>query len=294
MPNVLWRFVLARSHPEKWSRDEWKELKDEEIKQMYRGGLSFRERHKDKCQEVSILSEGYRLVGEYYDFGGKGCAIFLGGRCDTLVYTAFYAEPYVRAGYNILIVDWRSHGLSEGTRFGAGIAEIPDSMSWIRFAHDVLNNEKIVLHGICIGGQSWLLCAAREDFPSYVEAVITDGLYLSFYRMFISHIWSSHQFPWPCMFILRAMLIHRNGIDIKKQSVEYLGAKIKVPVLAIVGKEDKYVPNKDTERAIEGLGSAKKKMVYLPYGAHSHFRLRNSEAYDQAVLEFLKEVEDAQ
>ena len=291
VPNVLWKFVLTRSRSDKWSREEWEKFEDEEIKDMDRGGIQFREEHKDKRQDVSILSEGYRLVGEYYDFGGKGCAIFLGGRCDTLLYTSFYAEPYRKAGYNILVVDWRSHGLSEGNLFGAGIAEVPDSLAWIRFAHDVLGNESVVLHGVCIGGQSWLLTAARDDFPKYVKSIVADGLYLSFYRMFTSHVWKNHQFPWPCMPILRLMMKHRNGVDIKKQSVEYLGDKITVPVLAIGGREDQFVPNKDTEQAVAKLGSQKKKLVFLPKGIHSHFRLRNTEAYDQAVIDWLKEVE---
>ncbi len=290
VPNVLWKFVLTRSRPDKWSREEWKEFKDEEIKAMHQAGNDFRAGHKDKCKEVSIVSEGYHLVGEYYDFGGKGCAIFLGGRCDTLVYTAFYADPYVKAGYNILIVDWRSHGLSEGNLFGAGIAETADSLAWIRFAHDELGNPEIVLHGVCIGGQSWLLTAAREDFPSYVKSIVADGLYLSFYRMFTSHVIKNHQFPWPFMPILRGIMKRRNHVDIKLDSVEFKGNLIKTPVLAIGGRQDQFVPNKETEEAVKRLGSEKKRCVFLLEGIHSHFRYRNQETYDQTVSEWLKEI----
>lgn len=294
VPNVLWKFVLSRGREDKWSREEWADFKDEEIKDMHRLGQQFREENKGICKEVSLVSEGYKLVGEYYDFGGKGCAIFLGGRCDTLVYTAFYAEPYVKAGYNILIVDWRSHGLSQGNLFGAGIAEVPDSLAWIRYAHDELHNEEIVLHGVCIGGHSWLLAAARKDFPSYVKSIAADGLYLSFYRMFTSHVKKNHQLPWPCMPILRGIMKRRNGIDIKKDSVEYLGQNIKTPVLVIGGRQDQFVPNKDTQKAFETLGSSQKKIVFLPYGIHSHFRFRNKEEYDKAVLSWLSYLEEKQ
>lgn len=289
MPGIMKKYILSRFKPGVWSRDEWKRNKDPDIVEMNREGVAWRGANKERCRPVSIVSEGYSLAGEYYDFGNKKCAIFLGGRCDTLNYTAYYVSPYVKSGYNVLLVDWRAHGESDGKLFGAGLGELPDDLAWVKYAHDELGNEEIALHGICIGASSWCVLASGEEkeFPSYVSSLTIDGCFLSFYKMMISHMKKAHGFPWPCIWFLRADMKRYAHKDIKKDSPYRDAPNVKIPVLMIAGKEDQYVKPKDAETIYQRLGSSEKKLVWMPKGLHSHFRISNQEEYDSAIESFL-------
>ena len=81
---------------------------------------------------MSITSfDGLKLIAEYYDFGFDKTAIIMPGRRECLIYSYFYAFPYKDAGVNVLVIDQRAHGLSEGKYSTCGIFEAKDVIDWI-------------------------------------------------------------------------------------------------------------------------------------------------------------------
>lgn len=143
--------ILVRTGPEKWTRANSYPPNPEHTR-MFDLGMDWARENEARKRPVSIENEGLKLAGEYFDFGHKRCAIIFPGRTESLYYSYYFAQPYAEAGCNILVVDSRAHGLSEGKYNYCSTREWSDVIAWSRFAHDQLGCSDVVLHGICVGG----------------------------------------------------------------------------------------------------------------------------------------------
>ena len=160
--------ILVRTGPEKWTRANSYPPNPEHTR-MFDLGMDWARENEARKRPVFIENEGLKLAGEYFDFGHKRCAIIFPGRTESLYYSYYFAQPYAEAGCNILVVDSRAHGLSEGKYNYCSTREWSDVIAWSRFAHDQLGCSDVVLHGICVGGAAVVLAAAKPDFPAYVS-----------------------------------------------------------------------------------------------------------------------------
>ena len=88
--------------------------KDESQMRMFLEGVAWAEKFKDKHEQLHIVSDGLNLFGEYINFGFDKCAVILQGRAESLLYSYYFAEVYAKNEHNILVIDVRSHGLSDG------------------------------------------------------------------------------------------------------------------------------------------------------------------------------------
>ena len=163
--------ILVRTGPEKWTRANSYPPNPEHTR-MFDLGMDWARENEARKRPVSIENEGLKLAGEYFDFGHKRCAIIFPGRTESLYYSYYFAQPYAEAGCNILVVDSRAHGLSEGKYNYCSTREWSDVIAWSRFAHDQLGCSDVVLHGICVGGAAVVLAAAKPDFPAYVSGIL--------------------------------------------------------------------------------------------------------------------------
>ncbi len=285
----VYKDILVRTDHEKWGRHNsapW----HEEHSRMYEEGIAWGDANKDKMRDVSIRSEdSFTLVGQYFDFGFDRCAILIPGRSESLLYTYYFAEPYQKAGYNILVMDQRAHGNSEGIYNTVGIKESDDLVRWIRFVEG-LGNNNVVLHGICVGGASCVMAAARPDFPPSVKAIITEGLYISFPESFKQHMICDKRPVYPILWQIMAKANRNIGINLWKESPKHHIKKMKLPFLFLHGKEDKFSLPKTADYLFEKCTSQKKKLVWFEKGSHSHLRINNTAQYDEAISAFLEQL----
>ena len=179
----LYRALLVRENPEKWGRI-CSFPEDEEYSRMYEEGLAWGKKYADKMREVSVTSTGLRLVGEYFDFGFEQAAIIIPGRTESCKYSYYFAEPFRQGGCNILVIDNRAHGLSEGKYPTLGFSECLDLLSGGRMLHDTFGTRKVFLHGIYIGACSALFALTHADCPDYMAGMVADGMYTTFYDSF--------------------------------------------------------------------------------------------------------------
>lgn len=105
--------ILVRTGPEKWTRANSYPPNPEHTR-MFDLGMDWARENEARKRPFSSKNEGLKLAGEYFDFGHKRCAIIFPGRTESLYYSYYFAQPYAEAGCNILVVDSRAHGLSEG------------------------------------------------------------------------------------------------------------------------------------------------------------------------------------
>ena len=284
---IMYRILLVRTSPEKWSRTcSWE---NEEQQRMFDEGKEWGDKYEEKCTQVSINSEGFRLVGEYFDFGNNKVVIIIPGRMESGTYSYYFAEPYRKAGYNVLAVDNRSHGLSEGKYNCVGLVEYVDILHWIRFAHDTLNNEKVVIHGICIGSATGLNAIVNEECPSYVSGFVADGMYINFKENFKNHLIERRKPVFPFTDIVMKLIeIHAKVSPTEVCPLNQI-RDVFIPILFIYSKEDIYSTPENGQLLFDKCRSPHKRIQFFEHGEHSHVRINNVKKYDETIINFLKE-----
>ena len=277
---------LVRTTPEKWRREN-SCPSDAEYSAMYSEAEAWGKRYEARTQEVTVTSDGLRLCGRFTDFGSEKTAVILCGRAEGCIYSYHYAEPYRKMGYNILVIDQRAHGNSEGKFSGIGVLEQNDVIAWLRLLETEHHTKHAILHGACIGAACAVYTAANPNCPAILKGIVTDGLYRSFFDVFIARFKTYNRPVFPVLYEITWLIRRKIGVDIRRQGpIAYL-PKVRVPVLFIHSKEDvsslpKFVPE------LLDACEAPTTMVWMDHGVHSHLRWVNTERYDQVVTEFAR------
>ena len=156
---VSWRVfqgTLVRTDPSVWARACSEETNEEQLA-MWNEGLAWAKSHgtdieatqkgemkkSGRCEDLMIENEGFKLYGQYFDFGCKRAVIIIPGRCESLMSSYFFAPAYEKAGFNVLVIDIRAHGMSDGKYDPVGVGEHRDTMKWGQLLHDKYGNEEI-------------------------------------------------------------------------------------------------------------------------------------------------------
>ena len=285
----VYKKQLTRKNKDMWGRKCSAPDNKEQV-MMYEIGEEWFNENKDFATDVSITSyDGLHLVGQYFDFGFNKCAIIHQGRTESLIYSHYFAKPYKELGFNILVVDPRAHGLSDGKYSTVGVKESKDLLKWIELMHDKYNNEKIFLHGICIGSATCLYAITDKNTKDYIEGLVVDGMYKDFYSTMKTHS-KVEGAPFASLIsylTLLWMAIIAKANAIRKTPKKAI-LKLKKPILMIHSEMDIFsLPVYAT--MLYDSCKADKKIVWFKKGAHSHIRINNQEEYDNAIKEFIKE-----
>ena len=274
---------LVRDKSTKWGRECSAPDNAEQVR-MYEVGLEWANEFKDKREEVEITNDNLHLVGEYFNFGSDKCVIILQGRTESLWYSYYYAKPYSDMGYNVLVIDSRAHGLSEGKYNTVGLKEYKDILKWAELIKEKYKIETFVLHGICIGSAT-ALYTITSDTNDYFKAIITDGMYTNFYETFKTHMIYDKRPVHPFIDFVRIIMKIRTGVDMKSYGPEKALLKLNKPILFLYSKEDSFsLPEKS--KYLYSITPYEKEIVWFDHGAHSHIRINNLEKYDNAVKDF--------
>ena len=279
--------MFERDSEDKWGREN-SCPENEEHSVMFDAGLEWGRNHKDNMVEVSIVNDNLKLYGEYYDFGKERCVVILPGRAESLLYCYYFAEPYEKLGYNVLVVDQRAHGKSEGRYNGVGILEKSDIRAWMDHIHDTFGINKFLIHGICIGSSTAIFLGA-EEYP-YLEAIVLEGPFRSFNNVLIQRTKAVGKPPFPIVWELGYLFKKKAGINIyKEQPIKYMN-RLHIPTLFLCGKEDYSSLPKYSEKMFALCAAEKKDIVWFDHGAHSHLRIRNIEQYDNSIYTFVDKI----
>lgn len=95
-----------------------------------------------ESNKYAILCHGYRGTA-YRDFCGG-------------------AKEAIELGYNVIIIDERAHGTSQGHSITFGVREVKDLLSWVSYTRDRFGqNIELALIGISMGGATVLMAADK-------------------------------------------------------------------------------------------------------------------------------------
>lgn len=290
LAHVLYSVLLVRTKPEKWNR-EISIPDDEEYQRMYDEGLEWGERWKGCMSEVEVKSDGLRLAAQYFDFGGDKAVIIIPGRMESCLYSYYFAEPYRLSGYNVLCIDNRAHGNSEGRKSSLGYKEYRDILAWGRFLHEERGVREVFLHGICIGASTALFALTSKDCPEYFSGMVSDGMYVTFCESFKNHMIEQKRPMFPIFPLTMAWIRISSGANVVTDGPLYRIDKLKKPILMIQSKEDIYSLPEKAKDLLERCGSETKQLIYFDHGAHSRVRCNAKARYDKVIQDFLKQIQ---
>lgn len=284
---VLYAKLLVRTSKKKWARNcSWD---DEEQIKMFAIGEEWGIEHEKYHSQVSVRSGKYNLVGEYFDFGYDKAVIVVPGRMETCVYSYYFAQPYEKIGYNVLAIDNRSHGLSDGRYNTLGLKEYRDLLEWAKFLHNEKGVSKIWFHGICIGASTALNAFVCDDAPDYLEGLTVDGMYIHFGDMLEKRIRERGHAVHPCLdIVMQEIKVHAGKNPAKNGPIHCID-KMNRPMLFMYSKEDVYSDAESIGAMFEKCGSSKKTIKWFDKGIHSHIRINAEEEYDKTIIDFVKE-----
>jgi alpha-beta hydrolase superfamily lysophospholipase len=262
---------------------------------MFREGISWSEKYNEKKEQLHIVSDGLNLYGEYINFGFDKCAIIMQGRGESLLYSYYFADVYAKNEHNILVVDVRSHGLSDGKYQTGGIKESDDLILWIKLINDRFNIADFTIHGICIGGATAIFtyCKLKNKGNSLLKRIVTDGLYINYYELYKAHF-KVLKAPVPSRIadysiyaVFFLIFILAKVRPFKETPIKYM-KDIDIPILFIWSAMDKFCIKTYSEELFKKCASEHKEICFFPKGRHSHVRASQKDEYDQVIAKFLQ------
>lgn len=282
---IAYNTVLRRKDKTKWAREP--KIINEDQNRMYEIGYEWNEKYINHKTDVHIVNNGLNLYGEYYDFGNKRCVIVMSGRTEGLRYGYFFSEPYRQSGFNVLVIDPRAHGNSDGEFIALGFEEHKDAIAWAKLLHDKFGNEQIILHGICIGAAGSMYALTSENSPEYLSGMVAEGMFVNFGESFKNHL-IEFKIPRFIIFdLIKKFFTHYTGHSMDFGPYDVID-KLNKPLLMLHSKEDNYSTPEYAEKLFEKCSSKSKEIVWFPKGKHSMLRITDTERYDTAIKEFLK------
>jgi len=251
----------------------------------------FRQLKDRPCEYVSVMShDGLLLSGRYYHVkdGAPLDIGFHGYRSSPLRDFSGGSEMSFRMEHNLLLVDQRAHGRSQGRTIAFGIQERQDLLKWVDYAIERFGTDvKILLYGVSMGG-STVLIASELSLPANVKGIIADCPYASAVEI-ILHVGKNKPIP---AYLIRpfAMLGAKifGGFDLTETDAGKAVRHTRVPILIIHGAADGFVPHEMSDIVKNNPEMVQR---YLFPGAdHGLSYLEDPVRYQNIVMEFLKRI----
>lgn len=189
--------------------------------------------------------DGIRLAARYYhrNDGAPVKIEFHGYRSAATRDFSGASELDVLTGCNVLLVDQRSHGLSDGTVISFGIKERHDVVSWVNYAVDRFGSDvKILLSGVSMGAAT-VMMASNLDLPPNVKGIIADCGYTS-PAAIIKKVCKEDMYLPPAVIYPLVKLAAKwiGKFDLEESSAVDAIKQTKVPIFIVHGTDDRYVP----------------------------------------------------
>ncbi|QNM06804.1 alpha/beta hydrolase [Qiania dongpingensis] len=200
-----------------------------------------------------------------------------------------FVPMYERLGFQVLLVDDRCHGKSEGTYMGFGCLDRLDCQSWCRYlAGRFGENHKIILHGVSMGAAA-VLSSLGEKLPSQVKCAVSDCSFASGWEELRHQLRKRYHLPaFPILYTVELFCRWKAGYSLKGYSPVTQVEKSEIPVLFIHGDADELVPVSMVYQLYHACASEKR--IYIASGAAHAKSYESDEAvYEKMVRQFLKD-----
>ena len=245
---------------------------------------------KMEFKEFSIKSyDGLILYGKYFEsFKNAPIEImFHGYRGDGERDLSTGIRRAKECERNVLIIDQRGHGKSEGHTISFGIKERFDCLSWINLViKDFGDDVEIILTGISMGAAT-VMMASNLELPKNVKGILADCGYdtpKNIIKKYISDMHLPANIFYPFV-KLGALLFGHFNVDSASPLESVKNAK--VPIIFIHGECDTFVPCSMSKKLYDACTS-KKHLTIIKNAEHGISYLFDPVLYVTELENFFK------
>lgn len=238
--------------------------------------------------DMSVTSfDGLTLRGKYYEYApGAPVELMIHGYRGTAERDLCGGVQRAFAlGHNVLTVDQRASGFSDGHIITFGIRESRDCLTWIEHIRATFGSEtKIYLTGISMGAAT-VLTAVGRGLPDNVCGILADCGY-STSRDIIKKVIRQLHLPAALLYpLVRLGARLYGGFDPEEISPLDAMKQCRIPVIFFHGDADDYVPC-DMSRENYETCTAEKCLVIVPGAGHGLAYLVDPSTYIEALRDF--------
>ncbi|MDP9230849.1 MAG: lysophospholipase [Bacteroidota bacterium] len=219
-------------------------------------------------------------------YSAKGTVILFHGITGNKQQLFGEAYAFKTFGYNVMLVDLRSHGNSGGKKTSIGVKESEE----VKLAYDYCiqhGDKNIFLYGLSMGAV--VVSKAIYDYDLSLSGIIIEMPFASLQ----DHLKARARvlgFPeQPFAFLVTFWLGIEQGFNGFNHKTTRYVKKIKCPVLMQWGQLDKYVLEKETISIFENIASQQKKLVNYENAGHSSLLQNDPDKWKNEVEKFLSQ-----
>ncbi len=196
-------------------------------------------------------------------------------------------QMYVKMGFQVILIDLRGHGLSEGSFTTFGFYEKYDLKKWINYAlHTYGADLNILIHGVSMGAASAMMVTGL-DIPNNVKFLLLDSGFTSVKKTFTNARKNNGlKFFFPGLSLI---IYSKHKFILRQVNPEKYMRKSTIPFLIIQGGQDKVVPISMGERLLSVSPALQKKMIVINEAKHA---LGFYVDFDKCQNEVFKNIKD--
>ena len=239
-------------------------------------------------EDMEITSfDGLKLRAKYYEYeaGAPIEILFHGYKGYAERDLSGGVERCFRLGRNVILVDQRASGRSDGHVITFGIREYRDCHSWVRYAIERFGEDvKLIIGGVSMGAAT-VMMAAGEPLPKNVIGVLADCGYTS-PKEIICKVVKDMRLP-PRVFYpfikLGARIFGR--FDLEQTSPIEAMRKCTLPIAFVHGDTDDFVPYSMSVRLCDECAAEKKTLITIKGAGHGLAFPADRDGYVGALAE---------
>ena len=236
-------------------------------------------------EEVKIKSfDNLTLVGHYFGADSNKTVCLVHGYSANYKEMHPYAQFFYQKGYNLLCVENRAHGASEGNVVGMGYLDRKDLLKWLEF----LGAENdIVFFGLSMGASA--VCAlSGEKLPTSVKGIISDSAFDNAERELIHVLKRFGIFKKLLLKHLKSYARRVHNFDLADADIVKCVKKARVPILYIHGKADAYVPFSNSQNLYNNTPKNLRELVLVDSADHAMSYVTLGVEYERKITNFFR------
>lgn len=215
-----------------------------------------------------LCAHGYRGT-RYGDFGAQ-------------------AQFYHSLGYNVILIDQRAQGKSEGKYIGFGVFESQDLIEWLNFYIEKFGNGiKFIIAGISMGAATVCMASGNAELPENVICSVSDCAYTNAGEELKYCLPHYARLPSePFCTICNVLNSKTAGYSFKSADALSAVKNAKVPMLFIHGGADDFVPTEMVYELFDACPT-EKDLLIVENAIHAQSFFTDPEKYQEKVKEFI-------
>lgn len=208
----------------------------------------------------------------------KGTILFLHGNAENIS-THFRSVMWLPAqGYNVLALDYRGYGASDGLPTLAGAQQDIDAAFKYLLTHSQVDPHRIVILGQSLGGSLALFYSGHSRYRRDIRAVVSDSAFAD-YRWEARDSLAKFILTWPLQWLPWLL------VDNDYAPQDAVGLISPIPLLIIHGEQDNVVSLSHARRLFERAKQPKELLIVPGAG---HIEALNDAVVRLRLLDFLR------